>query len=959
MNKAISVWNNFTVGQIDRDMAGRFDLPVYRKGFAKCRNFYTSVKGCLKNRTGFEYIATIQPSVLKEFRFNKDQTYLMLLQENKAQFYTYDSAGKFGPVNGYTEINDPTEFTSNTSADGIEISDSRQSDNAYLVFNQSGENHSAWATYWIQQKRTSPVYLFQYDLYTTAFESIGTKYFPTKWEIAGSNDGVNWTFLGVQTRSVDNQSSVYSVRMDKNTTPYQYWRLYIYEYNTQKDGYNTQGRVGLLRARFHMTESVEEKTSIKTGISYYDALQMMFCQNADVMYLTSESIKPKTITRTSADSFTVADATTTGIDYETFGNPRACAFYGGRLWLGGFSKKPVTVCASETANYQNFTIPESDIDDDDPLQLTLSEISDPIVWLYGGKNTLNAGNAEGISTINGSGGSISSTNVNADLADKCGTRAVYPELKDGLLFYASLDGRRLYAYSYDLLTESFISKDTTLVALDVTKGIIKRITYKKDDNDLIYILFEDGTLCSYVQNKSENISGFFPIETTGFVNDMETITRPDGKKDLFISVQKDETYVLLRLTDEITLTQPDNRRLVAEELKEACYLDNASRYQDLRTGGISVFPSPTAETTPGFNQEVQTNNLTISQTNLILSGEITVAFPDYRGGYEYQTLDEERTLSLNIGVKLWRPVVCVAKTIDMQLCFGTPAVVEKRPNKPEEHIIYYVCDEQNILYYDGQRFVECSYPIAVLRDLSADGTSGVVDYVLNHLNYFKIQRYEITFDTLRQLKSEDEGKHIIIKTNGWERGTFEIKAISNSFCIANRCSDFITVHGTYTGEWYLSFQNISGLDDFEGEFISVVADGGYIGQKLVQNGTIDLGRFASVVWIGYAYDCYAYTFNLGTDAQTQVANKNVCTFTMRFVDSAGGCIGTDKQDLHPIHDFKTTDLYDLPPALMNEDIRIVCLDKSSKTKRIYLEQPIPAPFCLTMLQCEATYRSMP
>ena len=60
-----------------------------------------------------------------------------------------------------------------------------------------------------------------------------------------------------------------------------------------------------------------------------------------------------------------------------------------------------------------------------------------------------------------------------------------------------------------------------------------------------------------------------------------------------------------------------------------------------------------------------------------------------------------------------------------------------------------------------------------------------------------------------------------------------------------------------------------------------------------------------------------------------------------------------------ICEYKTTDLYDLPPALMNEDIRIVCLDKSSKTKRIYLEQPIPAPFCLTMLQCEATYRSMP
>lgn len=442
MTKVAQTFNNFIRGQLDHDLNGRFDLPIYFNGFEYCRNFYVNYKGNLKNRTGFEYVADTADCVLQEFRFNKDQTYLMIFTDNSCDFYSYDQYGAFGYI-----------------------------------------------------------------------------------------------------------------------------------------------------------------TTLVTDMSLADAKTAKFAQNGDVMYVTHKNSTPRIITRTGASTFTWGTPTTTGLDFTTLGNPRSCAFYQKRLWFGGFTLKPTTVAGSESGIYTNFTITTQNIVDSDPVQITLSDITDPIGWLVGGKNNLVAGNAEGVSIING--GSISTitpTLISASLANTERSSDVEPVSKEGLLFYSSLDSRKMYYFQYDLMTESFISTECTLVSKDSTVGKINRILYKRDDNDLLYVLMDDGTISAIVFNQQENINGWFPIHTNGVILDAETITRPDGKDDLYLVVQRATGVYLERMTDEVEFTRfldtdfqndPNKEhynRLIAEQLKKCNYLDCSSVFNQYKSSTLTFTP---------------------------------------------------------------------------------------------------------------------------------------------------------------------------------------------------------------------------------------------------------------------------------------------------------------------------------------------------------------------------------
>jgi len=670
MTKTTRVMNNFIRGQLDHDMNGRYDLPIFFNGFEYSRNFYVNYKGCLKNRPGFEYVATKSDCVLKEFRFSKDQTYLMLFTDNLVEFYTYDVSGNFGFV-----------------------------------------------------------------------------------------------------------------------------------------------------------------CDLATEMSLADAKKAKFAQNADVIYITHENSVPKTITRTGATTFTWGTPTTTGINYTNYGNPRCCAFYQKRLWLGGFTLKPVTLCGSESGVYTNFKLKTTSIVASDPVEITLSDITDPMVWLIGGKNNLHVGNAEGVSLINGGQTSVvTPTSINASLGATERANSALPVIKENRMFYASLDGRKLYGFQYDLLTENFKAEDTTLVSKDATIGKIKRILLKHDNNDLIYCLMENGDLSAIVYNETENINGWFPFETQGKIHDVETITRPDGKDDLFLLIERDSVFYLERMTDEVEFTrfldtdflndekQKKYNRLIAEQLKGCNYLDNSSIYKQYKSSTLTFTPDSLGS----------------------LTGTMTSTDSDF--------------------------------------------------------------------------------------------------------------------------SSVSVGHYIVFKTKtGAEYGYFRITAYNSATSVDVELESDSYYSTTYTG-WYLSFSSVSGFTNFNGKTVSVVADGGYLNDFVVENGTIDLGRECQCVCVGLPYRVLANTFNIGHfggEMNGQTIAKNVSKYILRFVDSAGAEVGTDVADLQEIQEFNPAGFFDLPPLLMNGDIEIVGQDSTQREKRVYLSQNYPLPYNLTALEMDIDYRRMP
>ena len=87
--------NNFSAGQIDRDLKGRYDIPIYQNGHEISENFCQTIKGNAFYRNGFEFIDEIGYAALYEFKFNQEQSYLLVFRIQYIEFYTYDASGEF------------------------------------------------------------------------------------------------------------------------------------------------------------------------------------------------------------------------------------------------------------------------------------------------------------------------------------------------------------------------------------------------------------------------------------------------------------------------------------------------------------------------------------------------------------------------------------------------------------------------------------------------------------------------------------------------------------------------------------------------------------------------------------------------------------------------------------------------------------------------------------------------
>lgn len=804
------VINNFTRGQLDHDLNGRFDLPFYFNGFEISRNFISNYKGNIKYRTGFEHVSkplNAAEAVLKEFRFNSEQSYLLEFTEGKLRFYTYDANGNFGIVVDEESKNRIPVLSSN-SQDGYEVSDSRGNSDVYKVFNGiKSYDIGAWSTYWIQAQYPSASVLSSYKIKA---DSNGSPEYPDAWNLQGSNDGSSWVVLDSRNNESFSlgQEKTYTV---SNTSSFIYYRISFIS------GRHSSGSGEIAQVQFLTTEAAPSPIVLDTGISLEQAKKLQFAQNADAMYLVMNGINPQKLKRVSASSFTIEKVVPKGIDFDEVGYPSSIAFYSGRLWYGGFSKKPLTVYGSKTAEYEEFTIPTSNIKPEDALKLTLSEITDPIEWIMSGKNNLYVGNPEGISLINGGGYDvpITSTEVSADLANKEGASPAYPAQKDSQVFYISNDRRKIYMFDYDLLTEKFLSTDLNWLSQEVTRGRLKEIYYKRDDNNIIYGLLENGQMLALLYNSRENINGWFPLETSGEIKSICTVTRPDGKDDLFMCIQRDNSYHIEKVSQETefskfyesTYFMEDTKkeyynRLIAEELKICNYLDSSSRFNLLKNASITV------------------------------DGDIITA---------------------------------AAPVFDKQ--------------------------------YVGH--------VIAFKTLTG-----------KEYGYFRI--IEFISDTKIRIETMSEGFY----PQTWN-------------------------------EWYISFNEISGLDDFEGKTVQVVADGGYLGDFTVTDGKITFDREMTSCVVGYSYLGILKSFNLGVAANgrnLQTARKRISEFVLRFVRSAGVNIGTDLSSLQSVQYFSPSGFMDLPPLPMDGDEKRTVPDSTSEEKYIFLTQNLPLPMNLTMIQ---------
>ena len=510
--KITQPYNNFARGQLDHDLNGRFDLPIYSTGADIYENFLSNFKGNAIYRSGFELVDTFQDCKFIEFRFNQEQSYLCLFYAGHIKFLSYDEYGVLGFVqNGGSDLDVANPYT---LAECKELDWAQNSDVMYITH----ENHP-----------------------------------PMKLTRTGAT---TFTFAEY-TRTAD---------------PF-------------TDTSTTSIAIGTGSKTFTVTASKAYKVGQTTRIKYDDSNYMV-----------------GTVTGYSSTSLVVDVTSVVGTG--TFAswkivieNPAHCCFYGARLYLLGFTNRITSFVGSVAGSYDDFTIP-STIKDDDALALTLSDISEKIQWGFAGENSLIIGARDGIVAVNGgsAGDAITANSVEAHLTSAEGTSSTYPFSKDRAVFYISHTGRSILYFSYDILTESFSTKDANFVSYDITNPSISGLKWKKDRNDIIYTIRGDGDLVTLNLNSSENIIGFHQQITNGIIHDIGAITDNDGKTQLFLLTERYGTFYIERIADYVefkkrtdfyTGVETDDslayKRYVAEQLRDCNFLDNSECVSNIKS----------------------------------------------------------------------------------------------------------------------------------------------------------------------------------------------------------------------------------------------------------------------------------------------------------------------------------------------------------------------------------------
>lgn len=314
--------------------------------------------------------------------------------------------------------------------------------------------------------------------------------------------------------------------------------------------------------------------------------------------------------------------------------PQCCCFYKGRLFYANSPLNVTTIWASQSGAYDKFLVPTTPVDTD-ALKFPLSDITQPITWLFPGDNSLIVGSADGIEAINGGdvNTAITPSSITATLSTAPGSNYTVPIGKDGFCFYIGTNGRNVYYFSYDFLSARFQGQDANFLSYDITKGGMNKLRWKKDRDDLVYCVRNDGELLTLNFQQQEKINGWHEQTTTGTFQDIALMTDSLGNPQIFALCKRNGSYYLERqrqfvefvelsgfYSGDDAASQAADRaayiRYVAEQLNQCNFMDSANQLSGLQSNALTF-------TATSFNPDGSpaAGNI-ISTSNVFSSGSV-------------------------------------------------------------------------------------------------------------------------------------------------------------------------------------------------------------------------------------------------------------------------------------------------------------------------------------------------
>mgnify|MGYP003146208954 CR=1 FL=1 len=204
----------------------------------------------------------------------------------------------------------------------------------------------------------------------------------------------------------------------------------------------------------------------------------------------------------------------------TRGYPKMGVFFDGRLWIGGTKSKPQSILASKSGAFFDFDIDEGD--DDEGMFITISarKLSDIVdINPARGLQVFTAGSEFLVK------GNTPST-ISIDAQTQHGASPMEVKSVDGATLFLDRNGKTLREYLYNFNEDSYTSNDLSVLAshlINAPTDIAMLSGSTSEDANWLFIANVDGSMVVLNTLRSQDINGFTPMTTQGFVSTLSVV----------------------------------------------------------------------------------------------------------------------------------------------------------------------------------------------------------------------------------------------------------------------------------------------------------------------------------------------------------------------------------------------------------------------------------------------------
>lgn len=641
MAREETVIQNFSGGELAPNMYGRQDLPIYKTGCRRVKNFIIETPGSARYRPGFEHVHHTrlnQIANLIKFEFNDEQAYVLEFTDGYLRFHKDDAiiTESAQSLTGAITNANPAVVThaSHPFADGDEI----------FIAGATGMTELNGKSFIITNQATNTYELYDVDGATIDSTSFGTHDSATGtssrvYEIVSPYTEANDLFLIDVGQDADTMFLTHKYYEPRQLTRTGHTAWTLVAFTRQSDPFTTKQPIvspGVTTA---------EPPVVSVTSHTFNTGDIVIIEG--VVGTVEVNSQAYTITDTGANTFSLQDLDGVDIDgsgWTTWGSggtqyaslqnklPAAVGFYEGRIVYGGpdanlagfyFSRSPNP--SSGVTRYDDFTTGSNP---DDSVQNAISDAEvNKILWFSATDKALIAGTFGSVVKIKGDGDetAIAPDSISARSIEKVGASNVIPVNKRNALIYMQRANLTTIALEFEALSDSFAPVDRNLVSDHITESGVKQMAWLIGRPDVVYAVRNDGVLIGMTFQGREGINGWHR-HTTGTSNEdnflsIAVVPRTSDHNRLWVVVERVIDGVTRRYVEYMSdpapipersdyFTSKDNKTaddakfdIAMEEAQKGYnHLDSSLTYDGTATGtAASATLTPSATTGAGID----------------------------------------------------------------------------------------------------------------------------------------------------------------------------------------------------------------------------------------------------------------------------------------------------------------------------------------------------------------------